>query len=230
MEAAQSANREIVHNPARWAWQTPEAAAAYRQSRQPAQFARYHLEETIVNGWLDDVRDAGLVLDIPCGTGRFVRTVTGRGLRYLGADVSCAMIGEARCTGQSPGVTGFVSADAEHIRLADDSVDCVILWRLLHHIRDPSVRQAMLHEAARVTRYKVLVSFHHPLSFTFLRKLCQRIVSGQSRGAGVVSHWRLQREAEQCGLQMVCTRSFKKYVSINWFACLVKNGRSSNVA
>ena len=32
------------------------------------------------------------------------------------------------------------------------------------------------------------------------------------------------------GLRVVCTRSFKKYVSINWFACLVKNGRSSNVA
>ena len=84
------------------------------------------------------------------------------------------------------------------------------------------ITHTILREAARVTRHKVLVSFHHPLSFTYLRKLCQRILSGRSRGAGVVSHWRLKREAQQCGLRMVDTRSFKKYASINWFACLEK--------
>ena len=132
------------------------------------------------------------------------------------------MIGEARRAGQCPGVAGFLSAEVERIPLADEAVDCVILRRLLHHIREPGVRQAILREAARVTRHKVLVSFHHPLSFTYLRKLCQRILSGRSRGAGVVSHWRLKHEAQQCGLRMVDTRSFKKYASMNWFACLVK--------
>jgi ubiquinone/menaquinone biosynthesis C-methylase UbiE len=205
-------------------WQSSEAAAAYRQSRQPAKFKRYDLEEAIVSRWLRDLPKGGLVLDIPCGTGRLVQTVTRHGLRYLGADVSRAKIGEAQHEAEAAETFGFVNADAEHIPLADNSVDCVIIWRLLHHIRDPRVRQAMLREAARVTRHEVIVSFHHPLSFTSIRKACQRVLTGKNQGAGAISHWRLRREAQACGLRLIETRSFRKYISINWFASLVKAG------
>ena len=203
-------------------WQSPAAAAAYRQSRQPTKFKRYDLEDAIVSKWLDKLPAGGLVVDIPCGTGRLLPTITRCGLRYLGADVSQAMIGEARHEVNGSGVFGFVNADAEHIPLADNSVDCVIIWRLLHHIREPRVRQAMLREAARVSRQQVIVSFHHPLSFTSIRKACQRRLTGKNQGTGAITHWRLQREAQACGLRLIETRSFKKYVSINWFACLVK--------
>jgi ubiquinone/menaquinone biosynthesis C-methylase UbiE len=203
-------------------WQSHEAAAAYRQSRQPEKFKRYHLEDTIIGGWLERLTAGSLVVDIPCGTGRLIPTITRCGLRYLGADVSSAMIAEARQEAQGVPVFGFVNADAEHIPLADNSVDCVIVWRLLHHIREPRVRQAMLREAARVSRREVMVSFHHPLSFTAIRKACQRMLSGRDRSSGTVSHWRLRREAQACGLRLVETRSFKKYISINWFACFVK--------
>ena len=54
---------------------------------------------------------------------------------------------------------------------ADRAFDCVIMWRFLHHIGSATTRQAILREAARVTRRKVLVSFHHPISFTHWRKL-----------------------------------------------------------
>src|SRR5207247_9356534 len=130
MATWQPAKPEAEHDKARFAWQTPEAAVAYRQSREPIRFKRYDREEAIISDWLRDLGDGGLVLDIPCGTGRFIRTVTQRGLRYLGADVSCAMIGEARRAGQCPGVVGFLSAEVERIPLADEAVDCVILWRL----------------------------------------------------------------------------------------------------
>jgi ubiquinone/menaquinone biosynthesis C-methylase UbiE len=120
-------------------------------------------------------------------------------------------------------VLGFINAEAEQIPLADNSVDCVIVWRLLHHIREPRIRQAMLREAARVTRHQVIVSFHHPLSFTAVRKACQRMLSRRHEGSGAISHWRLRREAEVCGLRLVETRSFRKYVSINWFARFIKS-------
>src|SRR5207245_755184 len=155
---------------------------------------------------------------------RLIPTIMGRGLRYLGGDVSRAMIGEAQHETDRGRVFGFVNADAEHIPLADNSVDCVIIWRLLHHIREPRVRQAMLREAARVSRKVVIVSFHHPVSFTSIRKACQRTLTGKNQGTGAISHWRLRREAQACGLRLIETRSFKKYVSINWFACLVKTG------
>ena len=207
--------------PAKRAWQSPEKAAKYRKARSPDRFHRFHLEENFLTGWLSDLPPGALVLDSPCGAGRWVPTLKERGIRYLGADVSRAMILEAQAAGAgSKLILGFINADAERLPLASNSVDCVILWRLLHHIRDERTRQNMLREAARVSRYKVLVSFHHPISFTFLRKFVQHAISG--RHGQCITHWRLRREAQACGLEMAATAGIRKYVSINWFACLTK--------
>jgi ubiquinone/menaquinone biosynthesis C-methylase UbiE len=208
---------------AKQTWQSPERAAAYRVSRDPSRFTRYEREERIVTQWLADLPARAMVLDLPCGTGRFIPLLTAKGFRYVGGDFSQAMIQEARGTaGQTPTV-GFVNADVEFIPFRDRSVDCVIIWRFLHHIDKPSVRQAMLREAARVTRRKVLVSFYHPFSFTHWRKLFQRRFFGKP-GANAVSHGQLRAEAAACGLRMVETKGFRKYVSVNWFASFEKFG------
>ena len=68
---------------AKHAWQSPKEAAAYRQSREPGRFHRYHREEAIVREWLGDLPKGGLLLDIPCGTGRMIGLVTRSNLRYL---------------------------------------------------------------------------------------------------------------------------------------------------
>jgi ubiquinone/menaquinone biosynthesis C-methylase UbiE len=203
-------------------WQSPQAAADYRRKRDPSRFHRYHQEEAVLTAWLKDLPARALVLDVPCGTGRWIRTLTDRGLRYIGGDVSLAMIGEARTTAGTVPTVGFVNADVGRLPFADQSVDCVIIWRLLHHVGQAEYRQAMLREAARISRGQVLLSFHHPLSFTHLRKEVQRKLSGRAARGSAITHWRLKREAEDCGLRLLETKGFQKFVSINWFACLVK--------
>ena len=216
-----SGDKAAGNYPAKRSWQSPERAAKYREARSRDQNPRFHLEEKFLTGWLSDLPRGALVLDCPCGAGRWVPMLKERGVRYLGADFSRSMIQAAQAAGAgSKSILGFINADAERLPLADNSVDCVILWRLLHHIRDERTRQNMLREAARVSRYKVLVSFHHPISFTFLRKFIQHGISG--RHGQCITHWRLRREAQACGLEMAATAGFRKYVSINWFACLTK--------
>ena len=92
---------------------------------------------------------------------------------------------------------------------------------MLHHIRDEKVRKAILSEARRVSRKTVIISFHHPVSFTFIRKALKRGLLGRGNGSEI-TEGRLRREARECGLNLVETRGFRKYVSINWFACLHK--------
>lgn len=207
--------------PAQKCWQTAAAAAKYRQSRTPANFRRFHKEEAILNGWLDSLPPGALVLDVPCGAGRFVDTITRRGFSYLGADISLAMIDEAKQQAHSSLVEGFIHADAARLPLPDQEVDCVIIWRLLHHVRDPANRLAILREAARVSRARVIVSFHHPFSFTAIRKALRRALLGKGSGTEF-TQWQLRREAQACGLELIETKGFRKYISINWFACLVK--------
>ena len=210
---------------AKLCWQSPDAAEAYRLSRSTQCDRRFAREEAILGSWLDRLPRNSLVLDIPCGTGRCLASVVRRGLRYLGADISPAMIVEAQREAQSHPhpelIQGFRVADAEHMEFPDDSMDCVIVWRLLHHVRSPRIRQNILKEAARVTRSKVLISFHHAISFTNFRKAIRRFLAGE-RVSPAITHWQLKREAAACGLSVAETKGFQKYVSINWFACLSK--------
>jgi ubiquinone/menaquinone biosynthesis C-methylase UbiE len=210
-------------HPAKVAWRSAEEAAKYRASRDPSRFTRYGLEEKIVTGWLSQVPAGGNVLDAPCGTGRMLKTITSMGLRYTGLDISQAMIEEARKTGAGdPLVVGFRQGDLERLPFADNEFDCVVLWRLMHHMGSSAAREAILREARRVSRDRVLMSFHHAISWTAFRKWVQRIFFGRKQHGRPITHWTLAGEAERSGLQMVELSSFGKYRSINWFACLRK--------
>jgi ubiquinone/menaquinone biosynthesis C-methylase UbiE len=211
---------------AKQAWQTPESAAKYRLSRHLVNSSRYRREDAIITGWLRRLPPEAHILDLPCGTGRMINNITGLGFKYTGGDISSFMIEEARKEAAGkPNVVGFVEADLEKLPFADNSFDCIIIWRILHHQADPRVRERMFAEAARVTRRWVLISFHHLLSATAFRKFIQRTCFGRRQNGRPITHWRLRREAEHSGLRLVETKGLRKYVSINWYALLEKTGR-----
>ena len=218
-----SRDEPVAHDfRARRDWQSPEMAAGYRQARHPSRYARHFREEAIFVPWVADLPRGARVLDIPCGTGRWIPTLTGRGFRYVGADISPHMVREARSITGPPPVTGFLVADLARLPFADDAFDAVIVWRLLHHVPDTETRQALLREAARVSRDRVIISFHHPISPAYGWKVVRRTLFGFKQGGRGITHWRLGQEARQSGLRVEETRSFFKYASINWFACLRK--------
>jgi ubiquinone/menaquinone biosynthesis C-methylase UbiE len=209
---------------AKQAWQSPAEAAKYKKSRHLINHSRYRREEAIINGWLQLLPAGAQVLDTPCGTGRMISLITEKGFSYTGADISPAMIVEAKKeAGTNPRVVRFLQADLENLQFEDNSFDCVMIWRLFHHLADPRVRERMLSEAARVSRRWVFISFHHLLSFTAFRKTVMRTCFGRVQNGRPITHWRLAREAEHSGLRLVETQGLRKYVSINWFARLEKN-------
>jgi ubiquinone/menaquinone biosynthesis C-methylase UbiE len=95
-----------------------------------------------------------VLLDVPCGTGRFTARLSARGTRYLGADVSPAMLAEARA---EHGGACFAAADLARLPFADRSVDVAVCVRLLHLVREPKLRLAFLCELARVARHGVVL-------------------------------------------------------------------------
>lgn len=201
-------------------WQSPDRAKSYRRARD--NYARAGREDAMIAAWIADLPKEATVLDVPCGTGRFTKFFVDRGYRYIGADYSRAMIAEARQSIDGKGAFGFANFDVERLPFADNSVDCIIIWRFLHHINDPATRQRILAEAARVSRRKVILSFYHPLSFTHLRRMAQQKFTGRENYRAALTHWRMARETEACGLHVQEFRSFAKFVSVNWFVCLLK--------
>lgn len=207
--------------PAKSKWQSADEAAAYRQARDPRSSSRYQRENQILAQWLGHLPAGAAVLDVPCGAGRFTPFLQESGYQYVGVDVALPMIHEAQKISNPSASRRFANADAQKLPFPDNSFDCVILWRLLHHISSSAVREAIFREAARVTRDRVIVTFHHPCSFTSLRLRLRRWL-GDTIPRWQVSHWQLQQEAGRSGLALVEFKSFRKFVSINWFGAFRK--------
>ncbi|MBF7142763.1 MULTISPECIES: class I SAM-dependent methyltransferase [Pseudomonas] len=105
--------------------------------------------------------DPSLVLDLPCGAGRFWPMLAEKQNRVIiGADNSPDMVATA-CRMQPNDVVERVrpmQTSAFDIDLPDNAVDSIFSMRLMHHIGESSHRLAMLREFHRVTRDSVILS------------------------------------------------------------------------
>ena len=105
--------------------------------------------------------DPGLVLDLPCGAGRFWPLLAEKSNRIIiGADYSAAMLNTATVAQPAEVVKRVrpLQTSAFAIDLPDNAVDCIFSMRLLHHVGEAQHRMALLREFQRVTRDSVIVS------------------------------------------------------------------------
>ena len=118
-------------------------------------------DEQLARGALAMAGEPGLVLDLPCGAGRFWPLLAEKPNRVIiGADNSESMIKTAM-QGQPADVVKRVQplhTSAFDIALPDNAVDSIFCMRLLHHIGEAEHRMAILREFERVTRDSVIVS------------------------------------------------------------------------
>lgn len=118
-------------------------------------------DEQLARKALALVGEPGLVLDLPCGAGRFWPLLAEKQNRVIiGADNSGAMV-ETACASQPVDVVKRVQplqTSAFDISLPDNSVDSIFCMRLLHHIGEAEHRMTILKQFHRVTRDSVVLS------------------------------------------------------------------------
>jgi ubiquinone/menaquinone biosynthesis C-methylase UbiE len=113
-----------------------------------------------------------VILDLPCGTGRFTGALAREGYEIVGSDISMEMLQKAASVtsagdGQQPTVRGYVQANAEALPLRDTSLDCVVCIRFMMHV-DPATRVRMLREFHRVSRRWAVVDYRHKYTFRYV--------------------------------------------------------------
>ncbi|MFJ5298824.1 class I SAM-dependent methyltransferase [Pseudomonas sp. RC10] len=105
--------------------------------------------------------EPGLVLDLPCGAGRFWPVLAEKANRVIiGADNSASMVKTA-CESQPADVVKRVrplQTSAFAIDMPDNAVDSIFCMRLMHHIGKAEDRAVLLKEFHRVTRDSVIIS------------------------------------------------------------------------
>jgi ubiquinone/menaquinone biosynthesis C-methylase UbiE len=112
------------------------------------------------------------ILDLPCGTGRFTGGLAREGYEVIGSDISLEMLKKAASVdqpeaGKRPVALGYLQANAEHLPLRSDSLDCVVSIRFMMHV-DPVTRVRMLREFHRVSRRWVIVDYRHKYTFRYV--------------------------------------------------------------
>ncbi|MDB6049159.1 MAG: class SAM-dependent methyltransferase [Pseudomonas sp.] len=129
-----------------------------------------------------------VVLDLPCGAGRFWPLLAEKADRVIvAADNSEGMLQTARQS-QPPEIVKRVrtlQTSAFDINMEDNSVDSIFCMRLLHHIGDAQHRVALLKQLNRVTRETVIISLWVDGNFKAWkrkRQERQRINDGKESG------------------------------------------------
>lgn len=156
--------------------------------------------------------EPNLVLDLPCGAGRFWPMLCEQPNRVIfAADNSADMIATARAA-QPPQVVARVNSfrtSAFDIDLGDNAVDCIFCIRLLHHIESAEHRLAILREFHRVSRDTVIVSLWVDGNYkAWKRKRLEARRAAQGRASEnqnrfVVARGTLENEFHQAGFSIL---------------------------
>ncbi len=156
--------------------------------------------------------EPNLVLDLPCGAGRFWPMLCEQPNRVIfAADNSADMLTTARAA-QAPEVVARVTSfrtSAFAIDLGANAVDCIFCIRLLHHIESSEHRLAILREFHRVSRDTVIVSLWVDGNYkAWKRQRLEACRAAQGRAAEnqnrfVVARSTLEDEFRQAGFNML---------------------------
>jgi SAM-dependent methyltransferase len=201
-------------------WLTPEAEIRYVETRRRGQFRHYDKEQELVGRWLRRCEPGAIVLDIPCGTGRFSELAQSCGHRLLRGDLSYAMVAHARHLGPNRHCLGDLCCDLAMPPLTPGSVDIVLVWRLFHHCRTPADREMVLRQAGRLARQYVIVSYYNRASITYWsRRFVRRMLGRAPKCRGAIWTGELLQVAGRVGLDPAEIYHYRPGISINSAAC-----------
>ncbi len=176
-------------------------ARAYRRKYEGSWTRRWsNRRELCAVRWaLARAGTTGRVLDCPTGAGRLVPTLLTVATQVTAADLSPAMIEQARealAPELAAGRVELLVAPATRLPFPDRAFDTVVCHRLLHHVVEPAERRAILAELARVAQRRVVLSFSDA---TTVKARLQRL-RGVARRRAVLTPAALAGEAASVGL------------------------------
>jgi SAM-dependent methyltransferase len=160
---------------------------------------------------LQQAGDPNLVLDLPCGAGRFWPLLTEQPNRVvLAADSSeeiLSMVKANHADEVLARVRTFQTSPVA-IDLPDNAVDSIFCMRLLHHVADRESRLAVLREFHRVSRDSLIVSLWVDGNFkAWRRRYLARLRAAQEgreekRNRFVIERATIEAEFREVGFEI----------------------------
>ena len=182
-----------------------EVAAHYDQERFAGPFKRRRNRRKwrTIRDALEALETVHLVLDLPCGTGRFTGSLAAQGLEVVGSDISLEMMRRA---------VEALSPEPDHVLV--DAVDCVVSIRFMFHVPPPT-RVSILREMSRVAPWLV-VDYRHRYSYRYAKWRALRTLRLTRRRLERVSRAGLEQELRDAGLSIRRVLPVTRVFSDKW--------------
>lgn len=198
-------------------YQSIEVAADYDEHRfrTPTRMRRNARKWAAIQKALALTNGVKLIVDLPCGTGRFTGHLARAGYEVVGSDISLEMMQQALATVGHENIKGYVRADAEALPFRTKSADCLMSIRFLFHV-DPETRRRMLREFGRVSRRWVIADYRHKYSFRYGVWKLTRALGLTRRPFERVSVKSMKSEFEDAGLRVAKIIAVRRWLSDKW--------------
>ncbi len=165
-----------------------------------------------------------LVLDAPCGYGRFTDLILGRGARLVSSDISFHMVERVMIKRDHSRHLGGVVADFKRgLPFKPGAFDYVFSMRLFHHLQAEEDRKAVLGEFARAARKGAILSFYRMHGLHSLQRKIRRLFKKTQRNIRMVSGETFQREAAGAGFTIERVRPLFRGIHAQHIALLKKS-------
>jgi SAM-dependent methyltransferase len=146
---------------------------------------------------------AALILDAPCGYGRFSGLLLGAGVRLVSSDLAFPMVERAVENSERRRHLGGVEADFRRgLPFKPGVFDYVFSMRLFHHLHAGEDREAVLREFARVAKEGVILSFYGVKGLHALQRKLRRFFRRTQRTIKMVPGATFEKEAASAGFRV----------------------------
>jgi SAM-dependent methyltransferase len=168
-------------------------------------------------------KEDALVLDVPCGYGRFSPLLLERGLSLVSSDLSFHMVERAlERNEESVRLSGVVADGILGLPFKHQVFDLILSMRFFHHLHQKEKRKAVLEEFSRVAKEWVILSYYQiNLLHIIQRRLRRRIKKSKTR-IKMLSRQEFHREVEKQGLKIVSVFPLFKGIHSQQIALLRK--------
>jgi ubiquinone/menaquinone biosynthesis C-methylase UbiE len=206
-------------------------AASYDERRFSGTLGRLKnwRDQRLVEKAVRHVGHVERILDVPCGTGRLVRSLASRVPHSVGADVSLDMIEFSRSSGKNgpKGLLEYVQCDARYLPFGNDSFDLVLSGRFLHHLfhLPQSERLQVIREFARVSRRWVLGDFNIRYGLKYYVNRLRSALVGKPLKSARRTATEVFEELTQVGLRVERVYPISWVASEKWYILCRKERR-----
>jgi ubiquinone/menaquinone biosynthesis C-methylase UbiE len=155
--------------------------------------------------------ESGLVLDIPCGTGRMANHLFENNYTVIGADISLEMLRFSR-NRISDKRYDAIRCDIERLPFKDGAFDSVVCIRLMGHV-PPNARIEILKEMRRVTRKWLVVAYYNSNCLKGLYRRLKMKFRKSSSQWHPTSITRLRNEVNKADLRIHAIKPIIRFIA-----------------